>query len=206
MPFGAGSFLGNGDLLVDRPGGTYALDPDQQATGGSTRAASERSAGTTPRSSGATRPCSAASRDRCRAPATYSPAALPASTRSGSSIRRRTSRPTAARSSSPIRLGRRAFVRSSTSASGNRIDIGRLEAIYSPDPWTTDGSGVVHRGRRGHALPDGRPGRTDRSRPLRRSPNWSCGDRDAGRQPSRASRALAIEPRSSRSSCCSRVR
>ena len=141
MPFGAGSFLGTGELLADRPGGTYAIEPDLEArridTGrlravGRNHYAVERC--------DETLRCSEFMIDARTGAA--SPAELvgiepvglvdPSSHVSPDGRSIVFTDPTRA-------TGVRQILDVST---GNRIDIGRLDAIYSPDPWTPDGSGL----------------------------------------------------------------
>jgi hypothetical protein len=141
MPFGAGSFLGSGDLLVDRPGGTYAIDPDQQA-----RRVDEGRLRAVGRNHFAV--------ERCDETLQCSEFMIDA--RTGELI------PAVLAGIDPVGLvdpsshvspdGRSIVFTDPTRAtgirqildvgSGNRVDIGRLDAIYSPDPWTPDGSGV----------------------------------------------------------------
>jgi hypothetical protein len=141
LPFGAASFLTTGELLVDRPGGTYAIGPDQQP-----RRIDDGRLRAVGRNHYAVETCDEAL--RC--------AQFVVDARGGE---RTTADLTAI---DPIVLvdpsshvspdGRRIVLTDSTRATGlrqivdvqtgARFDVGRLEAIYSPDPWAADGSGI----------------------------------------------------------------
>jgi hypothetical protein len=141
MPFGAGSFLANGDLVSDRPGGTYAIGPDQLARrvdDGRLRAVG-RNHYAVERCDDSLQ-CSGFMIDARTGAA--SPADLTGIDRIGIVD------PSAHVSpdgrwivfTDPTRAtGIRQILDVNT---GSRVDIGRLDAIYSPDPWASDSSGV----------------------------------------------------------------
>ena len=141
LPFGAASFLTTGDLLVDRPGGTYAIGPDQQP-----RRIDDGRLRAVGRSHYAVETCDEAL--RC--------AQFVVDARGGERT------PADLTAIDPIGLvdpsshvspdGRHIVLTDSTRATGlrqivdvqtgARFDVGRLEAIYSADPWAADGSGI----------------------------------------------------------------
>ncbi len=141
LPFGAAGILTTGDLLVDRPGGTYAIGPDQQP-----RRIDDGRLRAVGRNHYAVETCNEAL--RC--------AQFVIDARSGERV------PANLAGIDPIGLvdpsahlspdGRRIVLTDSTRATGlrqildvetgARFDVGRLEVIYSPDPWSADGSGI----------------------------------------------------------------
>jgi hypothetical protein len=139
--FGAGNFLSNGDLLVNRPGGIYAIGPDQQARRidegallavGRNHYAVERcdeslqcTQFVVEAATGATTP---AVLDDLNGLGVVDPSTRIAP--DGRSIV----------GTDPTRdTGYRQIIDTVT---GSRTDIGRLAALYYPDPWAADGSGL----------------------------------------------------------------
>jgi hypothetical protein len=139
--FGAGNFLSNGDLLVNRPGGIYAIGPDQQARRidegallavGRNHYAVERcdeslqcTQFVVEAATGATTP---AVLDDLNGLGVVDPSTRIAP--DGRSIV----------GTDPTRdTGYRLIIDTVT---GSRTDIGRLAALYYPDPWAADGSGL----------------------------------------------------------------
>ncbi len=139
--FGAGNFLSNGDLLVNRPGGIYAIGPDQQARRidegallavGRNHYAVERcdeslqcTQFVVEAATGATTP---AVLDDLNGLGVVDPSTRIAP--DGRSIV----------GTDPTRdTGYRQIIDTVT---GSRTDVGRLAALYYPDPWAADGSGI----------------------------------------------------------------
>ncbi len=139
--FGAGNFLSNGDLLVNRPGGVYAIGPDQQA-----RRISDGDLLAVGRNHYAIATCDellrcgqfvvevvSDLRSAAVLGALSSMGVVDPSTRiapDGRSIV----------AADPTRdTGYRQIIDVTT---GSRIDVGRLAALYYPDPWAADGSGL----------------------------------------------------------------
>ena len=139
--FGAGNFLSNGDLLVNRPGGIYAIGSDQQA-----RRIDDGDLLAVGRNHYAVETCDAAL--RCTtfvveaATGARTPAMLDGLNGLGvvdPSTRIAPDGRSVVGTDSTRDTGYRQVIDTVT---GSRTDIGRLAALYDPDPWAADGSGL----------------------------------------------------------------
>ena len=141
LVFGAGNFLSNGDLLVNRPGGVYAIGPDQQA-----RRISDGDLLAVGRNHYAIETCDESL--QCEqfvieaASGARSAALLGALNRMGvvdPSTRIAPDGRSIVAADSTRDTGTRQIIDTTT---GSRTEVGRLAALYYPDPWAADGSGL----------------------------------------------------------------
>ena len=139
--FGAGNFLSTGDLLVNRPGGVYAIGPDQQA-----RRISDGDLLAVGRNHYAIETCDESL--RCEqfvievASGARSAALLGTMNRMGvvdPSTRVAPDGRSIVAADSTRDTGTRQIIDTTT---GSRTEVGRLAALYYPDPWAADGSGL----------------------------------------------------------------
>jgi hypothetical protein len=139
--FGAGNFLSSGDLLVNKPGGVYAIGTDQQA-----RRISDGDLLGVGRNHYAVENCDQSL--QCTqsviemATGTRTPSVLDDLSRLGSvdpSTRIAPDGRSIVTTDSTRDTGYRQIV---DTATGSRTDVGPLAALYYPDPWAADGSGM----------------------------------------------------------------
>lgn len=139
--FGAGNFVSNGDLLVNRPGGVYAIGPDQQA-----RRISDGDLLAVGRNHYAIESCDESL--RCEqfvveaVSGARSAAVLGALSPNGvvdPSTRIAPDGRSIVATDSTRDTGYRQIIHAAT---GSRTDVGRLDALYYPDPWAADGFGL----------------------------------------------------------------
>ena len=139
--FGAGNFLSNGDLLVSRPGGVYAIAPDQQA-----RRISDGDLLAVGRNHYAIETCDESL--RCEqsvveaVSGARSMAVLGAMNRMGvvdPSTRIAPDGRSIVASDAIGDTGTRQIIDTTT---GSRTEVGRLASLYYPDAWAADGSGL----------------------------------------------------------------
>ena len=139
--FGAGNFLSNGDLLVNRPGGIYAIGPDQQA-----RRIDDGDLLAVGRNHYAVESCDESL--QCTtfvieaATGARTPAVLDGLNGLGvvdPSTRIAPDGRSVVSTDSTRDTGYRQIT---DTATGSRTDIDRLAALYYPDPWAADGSGL----------------------------------------------------------------
>ena len=139
--FGAGNFLSSGDLLVNRPGGVYAIGPDQQP-----RRIDDGDLLAVGRNHYAVEVCDESLQCSTSvveaATGVRTEAVLDALNGFGvvdPSTRIAPDGRSVVRTDSTRDTGYRQII---DTATGSRTDVGRLAALYYPDPWAADGSGL----------------------------------------------------------------
>lgn len=139
--FGAGNFVSNGDLLVNRPGGVYAIGPDQEA-----RRISDGDLLAVGRNHYAIESCDESL--RCEqlvveaVSGARSAAVLGALSTNGvvdPSTRIAPDGRSIVATDSTRDTGYRQIIDIGT---GSRTDVGRTTTLYYPDPWSAEGLGV----------------------------------------------------------------